>query len=187
MSNKQRIALLAAALVVGVVGFVLARPGDENLEDAPPQSSASTEEAGTDTSTQEARPGREEGEPDAREEGEPAPEEDPEPGAPADRESGAQGGSEPATPPQPQPEKLEVRSGQPVGGVRTIRAKKGETVRINVASDVKDEVHVHGYDLFEDVQPGKAVRLEFKAEIEGIFEIELEKTKTEVAKLRVDP
>jgi pyruvate/2-oxoglutarate dehydrogenase complex dihydrolipoamide acyltransferase (E2) component len=73
------------------------------------------------------------------------------------------------------------------GKVTKLRFKQGETVRFRVRSDVADHVHVHGYDLFKDVTPGKTITFSFPAEITGIFEIELEDRGEEIAQLRVDP
>jgi FtsP/CotA-like multicopper oxidase with cupredoxin domain len=71
--------------------------------------------------------------------------------------------------------------------VTNLRFKQGETVRFRVRSDVADEVHVHGYDLMKDVEPGETVGFSFPAEITGIFEIELERAGKQIAQLRVDP
>ena len=50
-----------------------------------------------------------------------------------------------------------------------------------------DEVHVHGYDLMKDIEPGKTITFSFPASITGIFEIELEDAGEQIAQLRVDP
>jgi heme/copper-type cytochrome/quinol oxidase subunit 2 len=71
--------------------------------------------------------------------------------------------------------------------VTKLRFEQGETVRFRVRSDVADHVHVHGYDLMKDVEPGKTITFSFPAEITGIFEIELEDRGEEIAQLRVDP
>jgi hypothetical protein len=71
--------------------------------------------------------------------------------------------------------------------VTKIRVKKGETVRFRARSSKPEEIHVHGYDLSRDVAPGKTARMSFKATIDGIFEIEFEKSATQIAELRVDP
>ena len=73
------------------------------------------------------------------------------------------------------------------GSVKTIRVTKGDTVRFRVRSAESEEIHVHGYDIKRDLAPGKTVNVSFKATIDGIFEIELEHSATQVAKLRVDP
>ena len=68
-----------------------------------------------------------------------------------------------------------------------LRFTEGETVRFRVRADTSDEVHVHGYDLMKDVEPGKTITFSFPAEITGIFEIELEGAGEQIAQLRVDP
>lgn len=80
-----------------------------------------------------------------------------------------------------------IRNGEPVGGVAELEYSAGEDVRFEVTSDVADEVHVHGYDLMEEVQAGGTVSFDFLAEIEGIFEVELEGRKTQIAELTVNP
>jgi len=80
-----------------------------------------------------------------------------------------------------------VRDGEPVGGIEELEYDAGEQIRFEVNSDVADEVHVHGYDLSEDVTAGGTVSFDFPAEIEGIFEIELETRGTQIAELRVNP
>jgi heme/copper-type cytochrome/quinol oxidase subunit 2 len=72
-------------------------------------------------------------------------------------------------------------------GVTKLRFKQGETVEFRVRSDAADEVHVHGYDLMKDVEPGQTVTFSFPADITGIFEIELEDAGKQIAQLRVDP
>ncbi len=80
-----------------------------------------------------------------------------------------------------------VRNGEPVGGVKELDYNAGDEVRFEVESDVADEVHVHGYDLMEDVPAGGTVSFDFPADIEGIFEVELEGRKEQIAELRVNP
>jgi hypothetical protein len=80
-----------------------------------------------------------------------------------------------------------VRGGKPVGGVRELEYSAGSPVRFRVRSDVADEVHVHGYELMEEVRPGGTVAFSFSADIEGIFEVELEGQQEQIAELRVNP
>ncbi len=88
----------------------------------------------------------------------------------------------------PAVQRLTVRGGKPVGGVRTITVTKGETVRLTVSSaDTWQEIHVHGYDLKRDMAPGRPAAFRFKAGIEGAFEIELEQMGTKIASLQVRP
>jgi len=80
-----------------------------------------------------------------------------------------------------------VKNGEPVGGVQELEYSAGDQVRFKVDSDVADEIHVHGYDLMKDVPAGGTVSFSFTAEIEGIFEVELEGRKEQIAELRVNP
>jgi FtsP/CotA-like multicopper oxidase with cupredoxin domain len=94
-----------------------------------------------------------------------------------------------ATPvPQPVRATIDIQGGKPVGGVKTITAKKGERVLISVtSSDTSDEVHLHGYDIKRNLRAGGRVTFSFTASAEGIFEMELESTATQIAKLVVRP
>lgn len=80
-----------------------------------------------------------------------------------------------------------VRNGEPAGGVAELTYTAGDEVRFEVRSDVADEVHVHGYDLSKDVAAGGTVSFAFPADLEGIFEVELEERVEQIAELRVNP
>lgn len=89
--------------------------------------------------------------------------------------------SEPAIP------KVVVRDGKPVGGVAELTFNSGQRIRFRVSSDVGDEVHVHGYDISKDVEPGGSINFDFPADLEGIFEIELEHRAEPILELQVYP
>ena len=80
-----------------------------------------------------------------------------------------------------------VRNGKPVGGIRELDYTKGDRVRFKVDSDVGDEVHLHGYDIHKEVKAGGSVGFDFAADIEGVFEAELESRKEQIIELRVNP
>jgi hypothetical protein len=80
-----------------------------------------------------------------------------------------------------------VRDGEPVGGVKELEYSSGDEIRFEVESDVAEEIHVHGYDLMQDVPAGGTVSFDFSAELEGIFEVELEGAGEQIAELRVNP
>lgn len=73
------------------------------------------------------------------------------------------------------------------GAVRTLEVRRGEQVRFAVRSPEGDEAHVHGYDLLKEVPAGGTVRFSFRAEFEGEFEIELERSGQEIGHLVVTP
>ena len=67
----------------------------------------------------------------------------------------------------------------------TVEVKTGEQVRIEVTSDVAEELHLHGYDLTAPVSPGSPGIIEFNADIPGAFEVELEDAHKRLFELRV--
>ena len=81
---------------------------------------------------------------------------------------------------------VSVEAGSVEGGGR-IRVGLDTEVRMIVAADVADEVHVHGYRTFVEVTPGTPARLEFVATIPGIFEVELESSSLVLVELVVEP
>lgn len=53
-----------------------------------------------------------------------------------------------------------------------IEAREGDRVTLRLTSEAPLEVHLHGYDLEQEVSPGEDATLSFKAELTGRFEIE---------------
>jgi FtsP/CotA-like multicopper oxidase with cupredoxin domain len=80
--------------------------------------------------------------------------------------------TEPAPPPEISVTRIRIQDGQVVGGAKTIEVTKGEPVRLVVAADAPDDIHVHGYDIEKSVEPGAPARFNFKANLEGVFEVE---------------
>jgi len=68
--------------------------------------------------------------------------------------------------------RVKVRDGVVVGDPQTITVQKGDVVHIVVSSDEPDEIHLHGYDIEREAAPGKPARFNFKATVEGAFELE---------------
>jgi FtsP/CotA-like multicopper oxidase with cupredoxin domain len=109
---------------------------------------------------------------------------DEQPAAPA--ETAAPAATE-EVPPNNEPLVVRVVGGEPVGGVQQIEVKAGDRVRFVVQADAPEEVHVHGYDISKDVGPSKNARFNFVADLEGIFEIELENSGVQIVELVVEP
>jgi hypothetical protein len=80
-----------------------------------------------------------------------------------------------------------VRGGEPIGGVQKLEFSAGEEVRFRVSSDTAEEIHVHGYDLVKNVPAGGTVEFAFPAELEGIYEAELEGLGVQIAELQINP
>jgi len=134
VSRNQRIGLVVAALVVAVVAFVVAQPGDD--DDPTPSSSA------TQTQT------------------------------PADNATDTETETETEAAAAPPVTRISLKGGVIEGAVKSIEVARGDTVRIEVSSDVDDEIHLHGYDIEKEAAPGKPARFKFKADVEGAFELE---------------
>jgi FtsP/CotA-like multicopper oxidase with cupredoxin domain len=92
-----------------------------------------------------------------------------------------------AGPKEPTVPLVRVRGGRPVGGVQTIEANEGDTVRFRVQTETPQEIHLHGYDLYEDTTASRPAEFRFEANETGIFEIEVHGTHTQVAELKVEP
>lgn len=105
---------------------------------------------------------------------------------PQTTQSGVTEAAEPEQP-VPQVKRIQVRDGEPVGGVARLEYERGERIRFAVFSDTADEVHVHGFDLAKDVAANGSVRFDFEADIEGVYEVELEGAHVQIAELRIEP
>ena len=150
MSTGQRLSLIALAVAVAAVAFVVARPdGEDDKPKAPAAETTPREPSGTagePTATTDSRPEH----------------------------------------------RIELRGHRPAGGVRRIAVKKGQFVRLVVESDARDEIHLHGYDLTRELGPSEPARFSFRADIEGIFELESHEAEQHggdplVARLVVEP
>lgn len=100
--------------------------------------------------------------------------------------------TESEAPPEPAATRIQLRGGEVVDGAADIKVTKGDQVRIVVSSDAPDDIHLHGYDIEKEVEPGKPATFDFTADIEGIFEIESHVAEDAgreplIAKLTVEP
>ena len=91
------------------------------------------------------------------------------------------------TPPPPRVETIRIEDGGPAGEARTLEYDSGEIVRLRFESNEAAEVHIHGYDKTVNVPAGGTARTRFKANAEGIFEIEEHHSEELLAKLQVQP
>ena len=80
---------------------------------------------------------------------------------------------------------VRVTGGKVVPPTHRVNVPMGQRVRLEVDSDVADEVHVHGYDLKKNVAPGAPATVEFVADQPGVFEVELEEAKLQLVQLEV--
>jgi hypothetical protein len=89
----------------------------------------------------------------------------------------------PPGPPPPAQVRIVVRGGLPVGGPRRVTVARDRRVILTVTSDVSDHVHLHGYDLMQDVGPGMPARIAFRATRPGTVEAELEDRGVQIARI----
>ena len=104
--------------------------------------------------------------------------------------TGGSGGTETTKDPKEPAEDIpviKIEGGQPVGGVADLEFTKGEDVKFEVTTDGDEgEIHVHGYDIPQEFENGKTV-FDFPADIDGVFEVEIEDTAVPIAELTVNP
>ncbi len=158
MSSNQRLLVIVGLVVVAAIGFVVLKGTDDS--DRLPLATDTTEAPAPTTTI--ARSG----------------------GAEAPAETTP---ARPRATAKPAGARIVVRGLEPVGGVQRLTFRKGETIRFTVVSDQPEEIHFHGYDVAQDVTPGRPVRFSVPAEIEGIFEVELEHSGTQIASVTVEP
>lgn len=163
MSKRQRLinlGLAAAIAVVAVVVILVTSGGSDDSE----RSAAAPTPTATPEATVTTSPKASAGEPDADATSTPT-----------------------VAPQEPEVPSIRTKGGKPVGGIAEFRVEQGERLRFTVTSDVDEEIHVHAYDIYEDVGPGNKARFNFKADITGVIEVELHGSATQIASLRVDP
>lgn len=88
---------------------------------------------------------------------------------------------------EPEVPLIEIRDGQPVGGVAELEFESDAQAEFEVEADAADELHLHGYDLYIGVGPGRPRRVSFEADIEGVFELESHTTAVPIAEIAVAP
>jgi hypothetical protein len=82
---------------------------------------------------------------------------------------------------------ITIKDGEPVGGIQDLSFNSGDDIRFRVKSDAAWEIHFHGYDIPMDVKAGGSVEFDVPATIEGVFEVEIEQTATQIAEITVNP
>ena len=94
--------------------------------------------------------------------------------ATAPAEDGAETPTATAESAPPPPKEITLRDGTPQGGVQRIEVTKGDEVRLQVRTNetTPDEIHLHGYDIEKETKSGAPANFRFRADIEGVFEIE---------------
>jgi len=80
------------------------------------------------------------------------------------------------------------KQGKPVGGIQELVYKKGDQIHFKVEVPFEEEVHLHGYDVAKEIpEGGGTVTYDLPADIEGVFEAELEGRGEQIVELKVEP
>jgi hypothetical protein len=90
-------------------------------------------------------------------------------------------------PAKPEVPVVEIKGGQPVGGVQELEFKVGDEVEIEIRSDAADEVHLHAYDVTLPIPAGTPRTLTFEATIDGGYELESHVTGALLANISIVP
>jgi hypothetical protein len=66
-----------------------------------------------------------------------------------------------------------------------VKVRLGARLRITVTADVADEIHVHVYDLKQEISANSPGSVEFVADKSGVIPVELERAKLTLTRLVV--
>jgi hypothetical protein len=68
---------------------------------------------------------------------------------------------------------LKIEHGHVPANMRLIRVMQGDTVKLEVTSDQRQFVHLHGYEIMKEVTLGAVTELAFTANLTGRFPVHL--------------
>jgi hypothetical protein len=68
---------------------------------------------------------------------------------------------------------LKIEHGHVPANVRLIRVMQGDTVKLELSTDQRQFVHLHGYEILKEVMPGTVTELAFTANLTGRFPVHL--------------
>lgn len=104
---------------------------------------------------------------------------------PAASSSASAAAPEPSPTPAGTLVEVSYAGGEVTGVEQRVPVTLGEQVVLRFTSDVAEEIHVHGYDLYTDLVPGQPAEISFTADIPGSFEVELHEAGRPMFQLRV--
>ena len=76
---------------------------------------------------------------------------------------------------------LRVERGRVPANMRVIRVKQGDNVTLRWSSDRAINLHLHGYDIEKNLEPGSAAEMTFHARATGRFPVEVHTSKAGAA------
>lgn len=78
-----------------------------------------------------------------------------------------------------------VRDGEVTPPLQRVELTQGTQVRLLVTSDTADELHIHGFDITQELPAGQQATVDFTADQTGIFEIETHDSGLQLVQLEV--
>ncbi len=80
---------------------------------------------------------------------------------------------------------VEVKKGKVIPPTHRVKVDAGTDVRLLVTSDKADEVHVHGYEIEQELGAGDQTTIEFTADQNGVFAVEMHESGLQLVQLEV--
>jgi hypothetical protein len=80
---------------------------------------------------------------------------------------------------------VSVQNGKVSPKPHRVPVKEGSRVRLQVTSDVDDELHVHGFDIEEPLDAGHTTTVDLLADQPGVFEVETHESALQLLQLAV--
>ncbi len=80
---------------------------------------------------------------------------------------------------------VSVRDGKVTPKPSRVEVPLGSQVRLQVTSDVDDTLHVHGFEVEEDLEAGRTTTIELQPDQPGLYEVETHETELELLQLAV--
>jgi hypothetical protein len=68
---------------------------------------------------------------------------------------------------------LRIEGGELADGARSLRVTQGDSVRLRWTTDAPVILHLHGYDVEQEVAPGKVTEMHLEAHATGRFPLEV--------------
>ncbi len=74
---------------------------------------------------------------------------------------------------------LNIKNNKLINQSTTLRVNHNDYIKLNINSDQKTQIHIHGYDIEKQTTPGNAELIEFQANATGRFNITIHTDETE--------
>lgn len=68
---------------------------------------------------------------------------------------------------------LRIEGGEVADGLRTLGVTEGDRVRLRWTADAPTVLHLHGYDIEQEVVPGRVMEMQLEAYATGRFPIQV--------------